>query len=124
MANKTPVPFSEPPWLMGLPSPYYNESHRKWQRTCRAFIEENLTKHAMEWEREEVVPDEVFQKFAAGNFLIPCLPAPLPVKWLKKLGIHEMPGGLKVEDWDYIHTGIYTDEVILIYPVAIRAKKG
>ncbi|KAI9827459.1 MAG: hypothetical protein M1832_004808 [Thelocarpon impressellum] len=111
MASRTPVPFSEPPWLNGLPSPYYNESHRRWQKICRAFIDENLTQHAMNWEREEAVPDEVWHKFAAANFLVPSLPAPLPVQWLKKLGVHEMPGGLKVEDWDYIHTAIYTDEM-------------
>jgi acyl-CoA dehydrogenase len=33
------------------------------------------------------------------------------VKLLKKLGIHELPGGLKVEDFDYMHTLIYVDEV-------------
>lgn len=105
------VPFSEPPYLSGLPSPYYNESHLRWQKTCRAFISENLLKHAIEWEREETVPEHVFTKFAEANFLIPNLPAPLPVAWLKKLGIHEMPGGIKVEEWDYLHTAIYIDEV-------------
>ena len=43
--------------------------------------------------------------------LIPNLSAPLPVKELKKIGIHELPGGLKVEDYDYLHTSIYIDEV-------------
>ncbi|KAI9676965.1 MAG: hypothetical protein M1817_006804 [Caeruleum heppii] len=111
MTRNTPVPFSEPPWLCGLPSPYYNASHRKWQQACRAFIDENLIKHAMEWEREETVPADVFRKFAEANFLVPNLPAPLPVDWLKRLGIHEMPGGVRVEEWDYIHTAIYVDEV-------------
>ena len=57
------------------------------------------------------MPEHVFTKFAEANFLIPNLPAPLPVAWLKKLGIHEMPGGIKVEEWDYLHTAIYIDEV-------------
>jgi acyl-CoA dehydrogenase len=105
------VPFSDPPYLSGLPSPYYSESHLRWQKTCRAFISESLTKHAVEWERAETVPDHVFKTFAEANFLVPNLPAPLPVAWLKKLGIHTMPGGLKVEDWDYLHTAIYIDEV-------------
>jgi acyl-CoA dehydrogenase len=43
--------------------------------------------------------------------LIPNLPAPLPVDILKNIGIHELPGGLKVEDFDYFHTLIYVDEV-------------
>ena len=58
-----------------------------------------------------MVPADVFQKFAAANMLVPNLPAPLPVEWLKKLDVHDILGVVKVEDWDYIHTAIYTDEV-------------
>lgn len=43
--------------------------------------------------------------------LIPALPAPLPVEWLHKLGIHELPGGLKVEEFDYLHGLIFGDEM-------------
>lgn len=105
------IPFSEPPYLSGLPSPYYSSSHLAWQRACRAFIEENLYRHAMDWEREETVPPHVFHTFAAANMLVPSLPSPLPVKWLKELGIHDILGVVKVENWDYVHTAIYADEV-------------
>lgn len=111
MTEISAIPFSEPPWLQGLPSPYYNESHRAWQRTCRAFIGNNLIKHAVEWENEGTLPDSVFETFAEHNFLIPSLPAPLPIKWLKRLGIMEVPGGIKIEDYDYVHNSIYLDEV-------------
>lgn len=107
----TPIPFSEPPWLLGLPSPIFKETHRKWQADVRAFIEKNLMKDAMEWEKAEVVPASLFETFAKANMLIPCLPAPLPVAWLKRLGIHELLGGLKVEDFDYLHGLIYSDEM-------------
>ncbi len=106
-----PIPFSEPPYLAGLPSPYYSPSHLRFQKACRAFVEENLIQHAMDWEREEAVPTQVFEKFVAANMLIPSLPAPLPVEWLKKLGVHDVLGAVKVEEWDYLHTAIYTDEV-------------
>lgn len=43
--------------------------------------------------------------------LVPALPAPLPVAWLKRLGIHELLGGLRVEDFDYLHSIIYSDEM-------------
>jgi len=104
------IPFSDPPWI-ALPSPYYNQSHRRWQKTCRAFIEENLLVNAMEWDKEETLPDSVFKKFAENNMLLPALPAPLPVQWLKKLGIHDILGVVKVEEWDYFHTAIFFDEV-------------
>lgn len=65
----------------------------------------------MEWEREETVPEHVFQEFAKANMLIPSLPAPLPVGWLKRLGINDILGVVKVEDWDYLHMAIYSDEM-------------
>jgi acyl-CoA dehydrogenase len=107
------IPFSEPPWLNGLPSPYYSESHRRWQKACREFLDKHLIANAFEWDQDELVPEQVFSTFAKHNMLIPSLPAPLPVEWLKKLGITELIGGVKVEEFDYIHMMIYSDEVSL-----------
>ena len=109
--SQNPVPFSEPPWLCGVPSPYYNDSHRKWQRACRGFIAEHLNDYAVEWEKAEHVPSHVYGDFAAARMLIPSLPAPLPVAQLKKAGIYELPGGLRVEDFDYFHGAIYGHEM-------------
>ncbi|KAH6986505.1 acyl-CoA dehydrogenase/oxidase [Ilyonectria sp. MPI-CAGE-AT-0026] len=106
-----PVPFSEPPWLMGLPSPYYNESHRIWQRACRDFIDQHLTPFALEWETEGDVPAHVFETFSKYNMLIPNLPAPLPVDLLKAMGINELLGEVKIEDFDYFHFAIYISEM-------------
>lgn len=111
MTEPTPIPFSEPPYLSGLPSPYYTEAHREFQKKCRAFITENLTQHAMEWERAEDVPEHVFTTFAKANMLLPALPAPLPVEWLKKLGIDSILGQ-PVDQWDYFFNLIYTDEML------------
>ena len=65
----------------------------------------------MDWERDGLVPAHVFAKFAEANMLIPSLPAPLPVEWLKRLGVHDILGEVKVEEWDYIHAAIFSDEV-------------
>ncbi|KAL4938966.1 hypothetical protein BDV06DRAFT_231377 [Aspergillus oleicola] len=110
MSGISTIPFAEPPYLRGLPSPYYSEGHRRFQKKCREFIYDNLLKHAMEWEKEGTVPEYVFKDFCKNNMLLPNLPAPLPVDWLKRLGIHDILG-VKVEEWDYLHTGIYTDEL-------------
>ena len=110
MSDTTPIPFSEPPYLSGLPSPYYKPTHLKWQKACRAFVDEHLHQYAMEWEREETVPEHVFRIFAKANMLIPNLPAPLPVAWLKRLGINDILG-TPIDEWDYLHTGIYLDEM-------------
>lgn len=105
-----PVPFSEPPYLRGLPSPYITDAHRRFQKACRKFAWENLIQHAMEWEKAGTVPEHVFKTFCQANMLLPNMPAPLPVEWCKRLGINDILG-VKVEDWDYIYTGIYCDEV-------------
>ena len=110
-SSERPVPFSEPPWLLGLPSPFYNDSHRKWQRTCRDFIGEHLVTNALEWETEGDVPPHVFETFARHHMLIPNLPSPLPVPLLKSLGIHDFLGVVKVEDFDYTHFAIYVSEM-------------
>lgn len=112
VAGKTPVPFSDPPYLCGLPSPYYTPELRKWQKACREFISEHLTAHAFEWEKEETVPAQLWEVFTKHNMLIPSLPAPLPVRQLKACGIHDILGVVKVEDFTYFHTLIYSDEMI------------
>ncbi|KAL4802551.1 acyl-CoA dehydrogenase/oxidase [Aspergillus unguis] len=105
------VPFSEPPWLNGHPSPYYTPSHIAWQKTCREFIENHLAPHAQEWENEGNVPEHVFETFSRHNMLIPNLPAPLPLDLLKSLGITELLGGLRIDDFDYFHFAIYISEM-------------
>ncbi|CAG8037672.1 unnamed protein product [Penicillium nalgiovense] len=108
--SPNPIPFSEPPYIRGLPSPYITPAHRRFQQACRKFATENLIQHALEWEREGTVPEHVFHTFCKHNMLLPNMPAPLPVDWLKRLGINDILG-VKVEDWDYIYTGIYCDEM-------------
>ncbi|KAJ5437736.1 uncharacterized protein N7458_008734 [Penicillium daleae] len=110
MAEISTVPFAEPPYLRGLPSPYYTEGHRLFQKACRVFMYEHLLKNAMEWEKEGTVPEYVFKNFCKHNMLLPNLPAPLPVAWLKRLGIHDILG-VKVEEWDYFYSAIYADEL-------------
>lgn len=106
-----PIPFSEPPWLLGQPTPIFKDTHRRWQADVRSFVESNLLRHAVEWDKAELVPPHVFEAFARANMLIPALPAPLPVGWLRRLGIHQLLGGLRVEDFDYLHALIYADEM-------------
>jgi hypothetical protein len=43
--------------------------------------------------------------------LVPNLAAPLHLPWLKKLGLATLPGALKAEDFDDMHSYIYFDEV-------------
>lgn len=111
MSSPPIIPFSEPPYLAGLPSPYYKPTHLKWQKAVRNFISTHLLDSALQWDTDETVPPHVFTTFAQAGMLLPSLPAPLPSQWLHRLGIHDILGAVKVEDFDYIHTLIYCDEM-------------
>lgn len=41
--------------------------------------------------------------------LLPNLKSPLPIKWLKRLGLNDILG-VPIEEWDYLHTAIWVDE--------------
>ncbi|KAI0391415.1 short-chain specific acyl-CoA dehydrogenase mitochondrial precursor [Xylariaceae sp. FL0594] len=106
-----PIPFSDPSWLMGLPSAHFKDTHRNWQKAIRPFIQQNLVERAIEWDKAETLPEHVFDTFSRANLLVAALPAPLPVDWLKCVGLHELYGGLRVEDFDYLHALIFADEM-------------
>lgn len=105
----TIVPFTDPPHLMGLPSPFYQEKHLKFQKACRAWMEEHFIPYCMEWENSGNLPSDLFAKFNKFNMLLPNMAPPLPVKELHAQGIKDILG-TKVEEWDYLHSAIYIDE--------------
>lgn len=53
------TPFAEPPWLTGSPSPYYNDSHRRWQVQYRRFISEHVGDRGLQWVRDGKVPGDL-----------------------------------------------------------------
>lgn len=103
------IPFAEPAYLRGLPSPYFQPTHLAFQKRCRAFMEEHFLPFALEWETAGTVPPHVFDLFNEHNMLLPNLKSPLPVEWLHKLGRTHILG-VPVEEWDYLHTAIWVDE--------------
>lgn len=81
----------------------------------------------MEWEEQGEVPAEVYsechcilyheqqltataEKFADNKMLIPNLPAPLPLEWLRSIGVEKL-GPISIEEFDYIHFSIYASEM-------------
>lgn len=117
--SPNPIPFSEPPYLRGLPSPYHTPAHFQFQKRCRQFLWKHLISHAMEWERAGIVPLDVFGTFCKHNLLVALLPPPLPMRWLKDLNIHDILG-VDIQDWDYMYTAIFVDEVTMSPSLSIR----
>ncbi|KAK3291979.1 acyl-CoA dehydrogenase/oxidase [Chaetomium fimeti] len=96
----------------GRTNPYFTPSHLAWQAAIRPFIQTHLHAHAIDHETAGTLPPTIFRTFAQSHMLLPALPAPLPVSWLKRLGIHTLLGGLKVEEFDALHGYIYADEMV------------
>ncbi|KAH7362710.1 acyl-CoA dehydrogenase [Plectosphaerella cucumerina] len=53
------IPWSEPAWLRTGVSPYYNDSHRRLQRSIREYIDSKILPSAPEWEDAGEVPAAV-----------------------------------------------------------------
>jgi citronellyl-CoA dehydrogenase len=47
----------------------FSESHEIFRKTIRDFCEKELAPHAEEWERDEIFPREVFNRFGEMGFL-------------------------------------------------------
>ena len=45
----SPIPGAEPSWYQGVPSPYYNDSHREYRAVCRKFVETEIMPNVDEW---------------------------------------------------------------------------
>jgi hypothetical protein len=43
------VPYAEPFWNRGLPSPYYDESHAAVRSFLRKWTDDNLVSEAFDW---------------------------------------------------------------------------
>ncbi|CZT20325.1 probable acyl-CoA dehydrogenase family protein [Ramularia collo-cygni] len=65
------VPYAEPLWLSKkFNSPYYNDSHRRYQRALRKFVEEEMTPEALQKEQSrEYISQELTDKMADNNIL-------------------------------------------------------
>lgn len=65
----------------------------------------------MQWENVGKVPDQLYQTFARNNMLLPSLPTPLPVKWLREMGVEKL-GPVPIEEFDYLHNSIFISEMM------------
>ncbi|KAH7094944.1 acyl-CoA dehydrogenase-like protein [Paraphoma chrysanthemicola] len=102
----SPVPYAEPLWLRPqFKSPYFNESHRKFQRAVREFTDEHITPEAQAREKSgEYISQELINKMAANGFLAARLG---PGKHLHGKTIM---GVVKGEEYDYLHDMIQVQE--------------
>ncbi|KAH7085298.1 acyl-CoA dehydrogenase family protein [Paraphoma chrysanthemicola] len=106
IGDLSPVPYAEPLWLRPqFKSPYFNESHRAYQRAVRKFTDEHVTPEAQDREKSgKYISQELIDKMAANGFLAARLG---PGKHLHGTNIL---GVVKGEDYDYLHDMIQVQE--------------
>lgn len=98
------APWSEPAWSHGIPSPYYNESHRKLRDWIRKYINENVLPYHLEWEAAGGAPEEARLEWAKSGMAFADVS--------KQYRPSDIPGpaGIPIEKMDVFHLLISTDE--------------
>eukprot|EP01117_Protostelium_nocturnum_P013971 TRINITY_DN526_c0_g1_i1.p1 TRINITY_DN526_c0_g1~~TRINITY_DN526_c0_g1_i1.p1 ORF type:complete len:511 (+),score=185.77 TRINITY_DN526_c0_g1_i1:93-1625(+) len=106
------VPYAEPSFWSGLKSPYFKESHDRFRRAVRKFIEEEIKPIAAQSEESGKNPTpELYAKMGAAGFLAARVG---PGPWIKHF---PQLGGVTAEEFDYFHEQIAHEELArLTYP--------
>lgn len=93
------IPFAEPSWYLGNPTPYYEEKHAKWRKVVRDFVDKEIRPYANEWDEAQTFPvAELRKKAYNAGVLSPC--------WPVELGGTPPEGG-----WDHFMDLIWHDEL-------------
>lgn len=97
------VPFAEPAWYYGTPTPYYTEDHANFRNGLRAWLEKEIMPFGDEWDEQQTFPLERLRKSAAqAGFLAPWAPREL--------------GGTPPPGWDDFMFLIWVDEISRAVP--------
>jgi alkylation response protein AidB-like acyl-CoA dehydrogenase len=106
IGDLSPVPYAEPLWLRPqFKSPYFKESHRKFQKEVRKFIDEHVAPEAQEKEKSgEYISQELIDRMAANDMLAMRLGPGKHLHGKNLLGV------VKGEEFDYLHDLIQAQE--------------
>ncbi|KAK1997318.1 acyl-CoA dehydrogenase domain-containing protein [Colletotrichum falcatum] len=102
------APWCEPAWFNALESPYYNDSHRRFQVYARNYVDAHLLPHAQEWEAAGQVPLAARLEFARSGLAFLDVPREYRPEELTTVA------GIPFDDLDVFHELILMDEVARI----------
>lgn len=101
------VPYGEAMAFQGFESPYYKESHHKFRKAVREFLNEHIREEAEAGELSNKPPSkEVFKKMGEFGLLAARIGPGDALKYVKTL-----PGGVSKEEFDFFHEGIAHEEM-------------
>ena len=116
MANKLSqptVPYSEAPWIQGLPSSIFTDpSHIRLREWARKWVEDVLFPATAKYEAADRVTDnEAYARAAKDGLLLPFgVGVKIPQKLVDLAGGIQLPAGIKASEWNNIHDYILWDE--------------
>lgn len=101
------VPYGESTFWRNLPSPYYNDSHKKFRLAIRKFLFEEVKPEAERFELNGKQPtDTVYRKMGQFGLLASRIGPGPHLKLAPSL-----PGGVKPEEFTYFHEMIAHEEM-------------
>ncbi|KAH9441855.1 hypothetical protein Pst134EA_032190 [Puccinia striiformis f. sp. tritici] len=104
------IPFSEPAWYSGVPSPYYKASHLKLREVARKWTETHLMDQAHDWEENGSIDHATYQQAAKDGLILPNIGGiRIPKEWAKHAKII---ADIPPEEWDGFHAFILQDELM------------
>ena len=111
IANRKPketfIVGADPSWIqLNGHSPYYNESHRAWQKHVRAFVDRELLPNVVSWQNDSKPPADLMAKMGEEGFLAVLCGSPYPVDYLPSSVLQKLP-----RDLDTFHELILIDEM-------------
>ncbi|TDZ24856.1 Acyl-CoA dehydrogenase apdG [Colletotrichum orbiculare MAFF 240422] len=108
MATGSLAPWGEPAWFNALESPYYNDSHRRFQAFVRDFVDTHLLPHAQEWESAGEAPMAARLMFAKSGLAFLDVPREYRPRDLLTVA------GVPFDELDVFHELILMDEMARI----------
>lgn len=114
--TKPTVPFSEAPWIQGLPSSIFTSpSHVQLREWARNWTDEVLVKIGAKYvEAGRITDDEAYQRCAKDGVLFAFATGVHVDPKIAKIAQHagvSLPAGIKMEEWSNIHDYIIWDEL-------------
>lgn len=101
------VAYGDPNWYQGWNTTYYNDSHVRFRKAMREFVEKEIMPYCHEWDENKQFPRQLYVKaYKAGWF-----PGAAGAPWPTKYAGPNIAGGVKPEEFDYFHELILIDEV-------------
>lgn len=99
-----PAPWAEPAWSHGIPSPYYNDSHKKLRNAVREYVDAEIMPDSLEWEEKGEVPEASRLKWARSGYAFSDVPLQYRPKNIP------FPAGIPIDQLDPFHMLVQTDE--------------